>query len=137
MTPFICCVLWDWYLTLCTSFFSSGIACVCVSVCLHLAIYVHTTHTMYLCAKSLQSCPTLCNPMDCSLWGSSECEESPGKSIAMSCLCPPPGNLSNPGIEPVLLCLQHWQADSLPIVPPGKPYTYYMYSTIINMMLTL
>ena len=32
--------------------------CVCVCVCVH-------TH-----AKSLQSCPTLCNPMDCSLPGS-------------------------------------------------------------------
>ena len=37
-------------------------------------------------------------------------------------LSPPPGNLSNPGIEPVILCLQHWQADSLPLVPPGKAY---------------
>ena len=26
--------------------------------------------------------------------------------------CPPPGNLPNPGIE-------HWQAGSLPLAPPG------------------
>ena len=39
-------------------------------------------------------------------------------------LCTPPGNLSNPGIEPVHFSLQHWQADSLPLVPPVKPYTY-------------
>ena len=25
----------------------------------------------YVCAKSLQSCLTLCDPIDCSLWGSS------------------------------------------------------------------
>ena len=29
------------------------------------------TITLYAAAKSLQSCPTLCNPMDCSLPGSS------------------------------------------------------------------
>ena len=33
--------------------------------------------------------------------------------------CPPPEDLPNPGIE--LLCLLHWQADSLPLAPPGKP----------------
>ena len=32
--------------------------------------------------------------------------------------CPPPGNLSNPGIEPRSPELQ---ADSLPSEPPGKP----------------
>ena len=32
--------------------------------------------------------------------------------------CPPPGNLPDPGIEPVSLALQ---ADSLPTEPPGKP----------------
>ena len=31
---------------------------------------------------------------------------------------PPPGNLPNPGIEPMSLALQ---ADSLPSEPPGKP----------------
>ena len=29
--------------------------------------------------------------------------------------CPPPGELSDPGIGPVLLCFQHWQAISLPL----------------------
>ena len=42
-------------------------------------------------------------------------------------LCPwdsPPGDLPNPGIKtsnPCLLHLLHWQADSLPLTPPGKP----------------
>ena len=35
--------------------------------------------------------------------------------------CPPPGDLPNPGIKPNLLCLLHWQAGSLPLIPPGKP----------------
>ena len=37
---------------------------------------------------------------------------------------PTPGDLPNPGIQGLnlcLLCLLHWQARSLPLVPPGKP----------------
>ena len=34
---------------------------------------------------------------------------------------PPPGDLPNPGIEPCLFCLLHWQVGSLPLAPPGKP----------------
>ena len=34
---------------------------------------------------------------------------------------PTPGDLSNSGVEPTLLCLLHWQVDSLPLVLPGKP----------------
>ena len=33
---------------------------------------------------------------------------------------PPPGDLPNPGVEPHLLCLLHWQAGSLPLAPPGR-----------------
>ena len=34
---------------------------------------------------------------------------------------PPPRDLPNSGIKPAsLVCLLHWQADSLPLVPPGK-----------------
>ena len=34
---------------------------------------------------------------------------------------PTPRDLSDPGIQPHLLCFLHWQVDSLPLVPPGKP----------------
>ena len=52
-----------------------------------------------MCAKSLQSCPTLCNPMDHGpqlplSMGFSRREYWSGLS------CPPPGDLSHPGIEP-------------------------------------
>ena len=33
---------------------------------------------------------------------------------------PSPGDLCNPGIEPTSIAFLHWQADSLPLVPPGK-----------------
>ena len=55
--------------------------------------------TLCMHGKSLQSCPILCNPMDCSLPGSSvhgifQAEYWSGLP------CPPPGDLPNPGIEP-------------------------------------
>ena len=34
--------------------------------------------------------------------------------------CPPTGNLPNPGPNKYLVCLLHWQAGSLPLVPPGN-----------------
>ena len=67
-------------------------------------------------AKSLQSCPTLCDPMDHSL---------PGFSVhgifqpRILDIYPPPGDLPNPGIEPVSLT-SALQAGSLPLVPLGK-----------------
>ena len=54
-------------------------------------------------AKSLQSCLTLCDPMDCSLLGSSVhgILQARNSSTNWSGLtCPSPGDLPNPGIEP-------------------------------------
>ena len=65
-----------------------------------------------------QSCPTLCHPMDCSPPGSFVHGDSPGKNIGVGLLCPPPGDLSNPGIYPRPPTLQ---VDSLLSEAPGKP----------------
>ena len=65
-----------------------------------------------------QSCLTLCDPMDCSLPGSSARGDSPTKSTRVGYQCPPPGDCPNPEIELRSLSLQ---ADSLPSEPPGKP----------------
>ena len=35
---------------------------------------------------------------------------------------PSPGDLPDPGIEATSLSLLHWQADSLPLAPPGKSH---------------
>ena len=65
-----------------------------------------------------QSCPTLCDPMDCKParllcpWGFSRQEYWSGLP------CPPPGELPNPGIKPRSPALQ---ADSLPSEPQRKP----------------
>ena len=69
-----------------------------------------------LCSVTL-SCPTLCVPMDCSPPGSSvhgilQAKYSGGLP------CPPPEDLTNPGIEPRSPVLQ---VNSLPTEPLGKP----------------
>ena len=69
-------------------------------------------------AKSLQLCLTLCDPMDYIAhqaplsMGLSQQEYWSGLS------CPPPGDLSNPGIEPKSSALH---VDSLPPEPTGNP----------------
>ena len=65
-------------------------------------------------AQLLQSCLTLCSPMDCSLSGSSVHGDSLGKSNAVGCHALPWGNLPDPGTEPVSLMSNALQAGSLP-----------------------
>ena len=65
-----------------------------------------------------QSCPTLCDPVDCSPPGASIHGDSPGKNIGVGNQSPSPGDLPNPGIEPRFPALQ---VDSLLSEPPGKP----------------
>ena len=48
-----------------------------------------------------QSCPTLCNPMGCSLPGSSVCEILQARILEWVAMPSPPGDLPDLGIEPV------------------------------------
>ena len=82
---------------------------------------------MCTCAKSLQSRPTPCNPIDCSLQGSSLFMEFSRQCWSGS-PCPSPGDLPDPGIEPASLKSPAVAVGSLPLVPPGKPM--YMYTQI-------
>ena len=61
-----------------------------------------------------QSCPTLCDPMDCSLPGSSMHGDSPGKNTGVSCHALLWGIFSTQGLNPglpqcrqILSCLSH------------------------------
>ena len=65
-------------------------------------------------AKSPQLCLTLCNPMDCSLPGSSVHGDSPGKNSGVGCCFLLQGIFPTLGSNPCLLCLLHWQ-----VAPPG------------------
>ena len=68
---------------------------------------------MCMCAKSLHSCPALCDPMDCSplqllcLWDSSS------KDTGMGCCVLLQGISLMQGSNLRLLCLLHYQAGSL------------------------
>ena len=65
-----------------------------------------------------QSCPTLCDPMDCSLAGPFVHEFS-RQEYWSGLPFPFPGDLPDPGIEPGSPALQ---AESLPLELPGKAY---------------
>ena len=58
-------------------------------ICTYVCVYV------YMCLVS-QSWPTLCDPVDSSLPGSSLCGDSPGKNPGVSLPCPLPGDLPCP-----------------------------------------
>ena len=88
-----------------------------------------TTTTLlisYLCtrAKSLQSCLTLCDPVDRSLPGSSVHEILQAR-ILSGLPCPPPGFLPDPGIETASPATPALQVDSLPLSHQGGPNRLY------------
>ena len=86
-------------------------ACVCMCVCVH----VHSVS---------QSCPTLCNPLDCSRprlvcpW------IFPGKNTGVGCYCPSLGNLPHPWIKLASLMSPALAGGFFIIGSPGKPYIY-------------
>ena len=77
-------------------------------------------HCLCLCAQSLQSCPTLCDPLDCSPPGSSVHGDSPGENTGVGCHALLQGVFQTQGSNRHVLCLLYWQVDYLPLVPPGK-----------------
>ena len=82
------------------------------------------THMNYLktniCVLVTQSCPTLCNPMDCSPPGSSVMEFS-RQEYWSGLPFPSPEDLPHPGIKPRSPTLQ---ADALTCVAPRKPLDF-------------
>ena len=84
------------------------------------AEFLPTQGTCVLCAMSLQSCPTLCDPMDCSPPGSSVhgiLQTWILEWVAM----PFSRGSSQPRDWTHTSCLLHWQEGSSPLAPPGKP----------------
>ena len=85
----------------------------------------------YMCAKVLQSCPTVCDPLDCTLPGPFVCEilqATPGEG----CHTLLHWIFLTQRWKPRLLHLLHWQAGSLPLTPPEKPlkYTHALLKTL-------
>ena len=76
------------------------------------------------CAQSLQSYLTLCD-----LW-TVACQAPLSMVISRQeyqsgLLCPPPGDLPNPGIKPISPASTALQAGPLPTEPPGKAHFWY------------
>ena len=77
-----------------------------------------------MCIVSVtQSCPTLCNPMDCSPLRLLCPLDFPGKNIGMRCPALLPIFLIQVS-NPRLLCLLYWQTDSLPLCHLGSMHTF-------------
>ena len=89
--------------------------------------------------KLLQSCPTLCDPMDCpTLWHPMEparflCPwDSPGNNSGVGCHALLQGIFPTEiqGWNSCLLSLLHWQVGSSPLAPPEKPISWNKYQII-------
>ena len=76
---------------------------------------------MCMCVKSLQSCLTLCDPLDCSLPGSSAHGDSPGKKTGVGCQALFQGDPPNPGIKPVSPVAPALQVNYLLLSHQGSP----------------
>ena len=85
-------------------------------------------------AKLLQSCPTLYHLLDCSLLGSSVHGILQAKILEWVAIHSSRGSSRPRGSNPCLLHLLHWQVGSLPLAPPGSPWTNVF---ICNMRLTI
>ena len=83
-----------------------------------------THNQQCMSSQSLQLCPTLYDPMDCS---------PPGSSVhwilqARILPCPPPGDLPYPGFDPASLALRGRFST---IEPPRKPIINSMYCQLL------
>ena len=88
--------------------------CACIIESLCCTFETNTLQIIYvLHAELLQSCLTLCDPIDCSLSGSSVHGIFQARVLEWIAF-PSPGDLPDPGIEPGSPALQ---ADALPSEP--------------------
>ena len=74
---------------------------------------------LFACSVA-QSCPALCSPKDFSPPGSAVHGILQARILGWVAI-PTPEDLSDLEIELPFLGLLHWQVDSFPLVPPGKP----------------
>ena len=82
------------------------------------------------CAKSLQSCLTLCDPMDCSSPGSSVHGILQARILEWVAM-PPSRGPSRSSDRTHLLCLLNWQVDSLPLMPHGN-ILFFIYLAVLG-----
>ena len=73
-----------------------------------------------VCAKSLQLCPTVCDPIDCSPPSSSVHRDIPGKNTGVGCHALLQGIFPTQGLNPHLLVLPALAGGFFPSEVPGK-----------------
>ena len=83
-------------------------------------------------AKSLQSCLTLWDPLDCNPPGSSVHGISQARILEWVAISFSRAIFMTQGSNPCLLCLLHWQVDSLPPAPPRKPLKHKASSVLTH-----
>ena len=74
---------------------------------------------LHVCAKLFQSYLTLWDQI---------LQDYPGQNTGMGCHTFLWGIFPTQGLNMCLLCPLHWQGGSLPLMPHGKPSTYYEYT---------
>ena len=87
-------------------------------------MFILSIKNEYMCVWSLWSCPPLCDPLDCSLPGSSVSEGSPGKNTGVGCHPLLQRMFSTQESNPHLLCLPY-SRKILTTEPQGKPKNEY------------
>ena len=88
-----------------------------------MCLYFHILKT-FVCLKSLQSCPTLCNPMNCSLAVFPVHGDSPGKNTGVGCHSLLQGIFLTQGSNPGLL---HCRKILYHLKHQGSPWTLLQY----------
>ena len=91
------------------------------------AMVVLVPGSPHVLSSVTQSCPILCDPIRCSLPDSSVHGMFPGKNTGMGYHFLLQGIFPTQGLNSHLSCLLHWQADSLPLAPRGKPFAMGTY----------
>ena len=101
----------------CTSASTTHSLC---SICHIFYLYV-CSQTVFMSPERVLSCVQLYNPMNCRLRGSFV-HEFPGKNIGVGChSLLQEIFLTSGGLKPCLLCLLHWQLDSVCLSHLGSP----------------
>ena len=75
------------------------------------------------CAQSFQSCPALCDPMDCSPPGSSDHGNLQARILGMGCHVLLQGIFLIQGLNPSLLHLLHCRQTLYPLSHLGSPFS--------------
>ena len=103
----------------------SRVGC-CLWGCTESNILKRLSSSSSMHAELFQSCPIFCDPTDIA-WQAPLSMGFSRQEYWSGLLCPPLGESSQSRDKTHVscVCLLHWQADSLPRVPPGKPLLWH------------